>query len=372
MKGHIIKRGSKYSFVIDISPHPETGARRQRWFSGYKTKKEAQADMAKKIVEIEEGSYIEPTKMRVREFFLQYLEARKINLRETTYYNYRKHINNHIIPKLGNIPMQKLKGVDLEKFYGDLSETMKPVTVRSIHQIVRTALTYAVRHEIVKKNIADVISPPTAGADARTVNTWTEEEVLLFLENAKESRYYIAYLLAITCGMRKGEILGLQWKDIDFERRTLSVNRSLSHITKEFHEPKTSSGKRLIVLPEITLQALQEHLQRINEEKARYGDGYNNFDLVCPTYNGNPCNFRSLTQLWKKLIKKCGVPDIRFHDLRHTHATLMLKQGIHPKIVSERLGHKKVGITLDTYSHVVPGLQEKAVEDFANNLFQKH
>ena len=126
-----------------------------------------------------------------------------------------------------------------------------------------------------------------------------------FLENAKESRYYIAYLLAITCGMRKGEILGLQWKDIDFERRTLSVNRS-SHITKEFHEPKTSSGKRLIVLPEITLLALQEHLLKINEEKARYGDGYNNFDLVCPTYNGNPCNFRSLTQLWKKLIKKCG------------------------------------------------------------------
>ncbi|WP_390892123.1 site-specific integrase [Bacillus tropicus] len=216
------------------------------------------------------------------------------------------------------------------------------------------------------------MSPPTAGADARTVNTWTEEEVLLFLENAKESRYYIAYLLAITCGMRKGEILGLQWKDIDFERRTLSVNRSLSHITKEFHEPKTFSGKRLIVLPEITLLALQEHLLKINEEKERYGDGYNNFDLVCPTYNGNPCNFRSLTQLWKKLIKKCGVPDIRFHDLRHTHATLMLKQGIHPKIVSERLGHKKVGITLDTYSHVVPGLQEKAVEDFANNLFQKH
>ena len=153
--------------------------------------------------------------------------------------------------------MQKLKGVDLEKFYGDLSETMKPVTVRSIHQIVRTALSYAVRHEIVKNNVAD----------ARTVNTWTEEEVLLFLESAKESRYYIAYLLAITCGMRKGEILGLQWKDIDFERRTLSVNRSLSHITKEFHEPKTSSGKRLIVLPEITLLALQEHLQKINEEK---------------------------------------------------------------------------------------------------------
>lgn len=106
--------------------------------------------MAKRIVEIEEGSYIEPTKMRVREFFLQYLEARKINLRETTYYNYRKHINNHIIPKLGNIPMQKLKGVNLEKFYSGLSESMKPVTVRSIHQIVRTALAYAVRHEIVK------------------------------------------------------------------------------------------------------------------------------------------------------------------------------------------------------------------------------
>ncbi|PEW85206.1 site-specific integrase [Bacillus cereus] len=181
----------------------------------------------------------------------------------------------------------------------------------------------------------------------------------------------MAYLLAITCGMRKGEILGLQWKDIDFERRTLSVNRSLSHITKEFDEPKTSSGKRLLVLPDITLMALQEHLQKISEEKERYGEGYNDYYLVCPTYNGNPCDFRSLTQLWKKLIKQSEIPDIRFHDLRHTRVTIMLKQSIHPKIVSERLGHKRVGITLKTYSHAVPGLQETAVDQFANELFGK-
>ncbi|WP_258237056.1 site-specific integrase [Bacillus sp. NP247] len=171
----------------------------------------------------------------------------------------------------------------------------------------------------------------------------------------------MAYLLAITCGIRKGEILGLQWKDIDFERRTLSVNRSLSHITKGFHEPKTSSGKRLLILPDITLMALNDHLQKISEKKERYDKRYNDYDLVC--------RFRSLTQLLKKLIKKSGVPDIRFHDLRHTHATLMLQQGIHPKIVSERSGHKRVGITLDTYLHVVPGLQETAVDQFANELF---
>ncbi|WP_235676420.1 site-specific integrase [Bacillus mycoides] len=173
----------------------------------------------------------------------------------------------------------------------------------------------------------------------------------------------MAYLLAITCGMRKSEILGLQWKDIDFERRTLSVNRSLSHITKGFHELKTSSGKRLLILPDINLMALNDHLQKISEEKERYGEDYNDYNWVC--------RFRSLTQLWKKLIKKSEVPDIRFHDLRHTHATLMLKQGIHPKIVSEQLGHNRVGITLDTYSHVVPGLQETAVDQFANELFGK-
>ncbi|WP_328070605.1 site-specific integrase [Bacillus mycoides] len=115
----------------------------------------------------------------------------------------------------------------------------------------------------------------------------------------------------------------------------------------------------MLILPDITLMALNDHLQKISEEKERYDESYNDYDLVC--------RFRSLTQLWKKLIKKSEVPDIRFHVLR-----IMLKQGIHPKIVSERLGYKKVGITLDTYSHVVPGLQEKAVEDLANNLFQKH
>lgn len=171
MRGHVTKKGKKWYIVVDNGVNPVTGRRKQKWISGYDRKKDAQADLSKILVEMQEGSYIEPTKMTVREFFIQYLAARKINLRETTYYNYRKHINNHIIPKLGNIPMQKLKGIDLEKFYSSLSEGMKPVTVRSIHQIVRTALAYAVRHEIVKKNVADVISPPTAGADARTVNT---------------------------------------------------------------------------------------------------------------------------------------------------------------------------------------------------------
>ncbi|WP_369903558.1 site-specific integrase [Bacillus manliponensis] len=191
------------------------------------------------------------------------------------------------------------------------------------------------------------------------------------MENAKESRYYVAYLLAITCGMRKGEILGLQWKDIDFERRTISVNRSLSHITKEFHEPKTSSGKRLIAVPEITLIGLQEQYERIKVEKERYGDAYNNYDLVCPTVNGNPCNFKSLTQLWKKLIKKSEVPDIRFNNLRHSITMLMLKQSMHPKIMSECLGHKQVRITLGTYSHLIPGLQETVVDQFTDQLFEK-
>lgn len=136
-----------------------------------------------------------------------------------------------------------------------------------------------------------VVSPPKCVE--KIVNTWSKEDVLRFLENARDSQYYIAYLLAITCRMRKGEILGLQWKDIDFERRTLSVNRSLSHITKEFHEPKTSTGKRLIVLlPKITLHALEEHHERINIEKEQYGSEYNDYDLVCPTLNGNPCNLR--------------------------------------------------------------------------------
>ncbi|MEH7016891.1 MULTISPECIES: site-specific integrase [Bacillus] len=172
--------------------------------------------------------------------------------------------------------------------------------------------------------------------------------------------------------MKYIEYLGLQWKDIGCERRTLSINCSLSHITKEFHEPKTSSSKRLIVIPEITLHASEEQLNRINTDKDRYGSKYNDFDLVCPTFDGNPCNFKSLTHLWKKLIKKSEVPNIHFHDFWHTYATLILKQGIHPKIVSERLRRKRIGFTLDTYSHVVPSLQEKTVEDFANNLFQKH
>lgn len=208
MKGHFYKRGKKWTYVVDIGIDEQTGKRRQKTKGGFATKKEAQAAAAKLITEFETGSYLEPTKLTVKDFFLQYLESRKLNLREGTYYNYKKHIDNHIIPKLGYIQLQKLTGLQLERFYGQLQDTMKPVTIRSVHQIIGTALKYVVRHGLIQKSPAEVVSPPKG--EMKTVNTWSEEDVRAFLSYIRNSRYYIAYVLAIMCGMRKGEILGLK------------------------------------------------------------------------------------------------------------------------------------------------------------------
>jgi len=184
-------------------------------------------------------------------------------------------------------------------------------------------------------------------------------DVILIIDGA-ESSYIITDLFQIiTVDSR-----------LSPEKQKETFFHELCHILR--HEGMQGKMPRMFrEWQEWDIDALQEQQGRLEKEKEAFGAGYNDLDLVCPNSFGEPCKFRNLTELWKKAIKRSGVPDIRFHDLRHTHATLMLKQGVHPKIVSERLGHSRVGVTLDTYSHVVPGLQKEAVEKFADHLFSK-
>ncbi|MED3690351.1 site-specific integrase [Peribacillus butanolivorans] len=192
------------------------------------------------------------------------------------------------------------------------------------------------------------------------MNVWDEEEVNRFLKVAKEDPVYIVFYLALTTGMRQGEILGLRWKDINLEKGLLNIKQTLSHDGKTFLSgAKTKSSLRTINLSLSSIKVLITRKLTVSKEKLSIGPIYQDFDLVACTQHGTPLNPVNIRRTFKRMIKMADVPEIRFHDLRHTHATLLLSNGVHVKVISERLGHSNIKVTLDTYSHVLPSMQEE-------------
>jgi len=372
MKGHIRKRGSKWAFVVDIGKDPVTGKRKQKWFSGYRTKREAEKAMAEKIAEITRGDYVEPARIPLRDLMIEWLELNiKHRTSIKTYDLYRYLTNNFIIPHLGEIPLDKLSPIQIQKFYNKLLDMDKmhgegkisTTTVRKVHKVLRAALDWGIKMKMLHSNVAKRVDPPK---EKRTsVNVWTQEEASAFLEVSKGHRFYPLFYVALSTGMRIGELLGLKWEDIDWDREVIRVKRTLGktsagYILKE--QPKTSSGRRSIYITTNTINVLKKHRRTQREELFRLG--ITSPEFVFLNTKGKFIDLSTVHKEFRKLITKAGVPKIRFHDLRHTHATFLLQEGVHPKIVSERLGHKNVSITLDIYSHVLPSMQKKAAEAF--------
>jgi len=275
------------------------------------------------------------------------------------------------MPNLGHIELSKINAVHLQRFYSNLNnkEHLAPASISKIHNIIKASLNTAYRYGFIYKNPALLVDPPRIGR--KEMRFWTEDQARHFLDVAKDDRLYIAFFLALTTGMRKGEILGLRWKDIDLRRKTITINQTLSNRGDRFQETKTNAGRRTIVLTGNTIDVLKQHYLTIKKEKLKNGRYYEDHGLVVCTSLGTPIIPRNFDRVWMRLLKESGLPEIRFHDLRHTHATILLKQGIHPKVVSERLGHANIRITLDTYSHVLPGLQEAAAAKFEELFFHE-
>jgi len=367
MRGHIRQRGNKYAFVLDIG-YDELGKRKQKWFSGYDTKPKAEKAMREKIIELESGSCVEPSTEYLKDYFDHWLKLKKEQLKPSTYDTYMRMVKNHIKPKIGHIRIDKLKPAHLDKFYGEMKKkNLSAGSIQKTHNIIKTALNQAVAYGNIGRNPALVVKPPRS--TQRDIECWDEEQVRTFLDIAREEREFIAFYLALTTGMRQGEILGLKWTDINLEDKKIIIERTISHDGKSFGELKTKTSKRSVILTNGAVEELKKHFLMIKKERIKKGELYENKNLVVCTKNGTQITPRNLTRSWYMLLDKSKLPPIRFHDLRHTHATLLLKQGVHPKIVSERLGHSNVRITLDTYSHLLPGLQEAAAAKFDEFLF---
>jgi integrase len=276
----------------------------------------------------------------------------------------------HIKPVLGRLKLKKLTPTQIAGFYQDkLAAGLASASVNKLHVVLHKALDQAVKWHIIPRNVAEVVKAPRPSPEE--IRPLSREQAKVLLEVAQADRFEAIYVLAVTTGLRQGELLGLKWEDVDLEEGVVRVRRTLTRHKARLllGEPKTKRSRRTVRISETAVEALNKHLAHQVGEKKHLGELYRDQGLVFATQRGtlvNPTNLRKRS--FKPLLKKAGLPAIRFHDLRHTCATLLLSSNVNPKIVSEMLGHATIAITLDTYSHVLPNMQESAARALEDTL----
>jgi integrase len=375
MRGHITKRGkNSYSVAISLGKDPVTGKYKQQWVSVKGTKKDAEKRLGELLHQLDTGTFMKPGKTTLGEYLERWLKDYVVpNLAPKTAEGYEHIIRRHLVPALGGIPLTQLKPENLQRYYAEkLSKgrcdgegALSPRTVRHHHVTLHGALESAVKWGLLSRNPADGVSPPRY--QRPECHTLSEDDVHTFLEAARQTPYFALFYTALYSGMRRSELLALRWSDIDLLLCQIYVTRTLHHLRDGnvvFRAPKTAKGRRMIALSPSAVSILREHKEKQKLDRAMLGIPLKDDDLVFSDLEGRPLLPDTVTHAWIKLVRRIGLKGIRLHDARHSHASLMLKAGTHPKIVQERLGHASIQITLDTYSHVAPGLQEAAAESF--------
>jgi len=382
MRGHITKRGkNSYTIVLSLGNDPATGKRKQHWESVKGTKKEAEKRLSELLTQLDTGGFVKPGKITLGEYLERWLKDYVWpNLAPRTAEGYESIVRCHLVPALGNMPLTQLKPEHLQRYYSeklsrgryDGGGALTRTTVSHHHTCLHRALKMALKWGLISRNPADVITPPRP--QRSEIHTMNEDAIHIFLEAAKKTSYYTLFYLALFTGMRRSEILALKWCDVDLLLSQVQVTRSLHHLqTGElvFRAPKTAKGRRMVSLSPSAALVLQEYQDKQYAQRAMLGISLKDYDLVFGSLEGKPLLPDTVSHAWVKLVKHTGLEGIRFHDARHSHASLMLKQGIHPKVVQERLGHATISTTLDLYSHVAPGLQQKAAEGFDKMVLPK-
>lgn len=393
MKGHLEQRGKNVWLIVLEHGKDAGGHRTRRKHTFHGTKRQAEEEKVRLLHQLHTGTYIDENKLTVGEYLRQWLDdAKRGNVSPRTFERYESIVTLHLIPALGVHKLKDLRPMHIQTYYAEahdsgrvrrkgrvtderddkaseaaetgLETTNSGLSVQTIahhHRVLFGALKQAVRWRILMFNPADAVDPPRP--DKHEMSVLDEEQTRALLEVSRDSDLYVPILLAVTTGMRLGELLGLHWRDVDLARGKLAVTQSLQATKNglEFRQPKTKKSRRSIPLTVTATAALRQHRKAQQEHRIANADRYEDQDLVFARELGEPWNPRTFSSSWTRLRDTLGL-SIRFHDLRHTHATLLLRQGVHVKVVSERLGHSTVGITLDTYSHVLPDMQEEATE----------
>ncbi|MGB3736973.1 MAG: tyrosine-type recombinase/integrase [Ilumatobacter sp.] len=374
-RGSVRKHDGGWGYRIDLGPDPATGKRRQASRQGFATKREAETALRDVTSSMRDGVVPTRSVRTLGDFLDEWLELQRDRLRPTTWHSYG-HAVTRIKAGLGRSKLQALAPLQLEHFYAELlasggrtGKPLSPKTVRNTHTVLRKALADAERLGLVGRNPAAAANPPS---DVRVEqSTWSSDELRTFLDSVRADRLHAAFVLLATTGMRRGEVLGLRWSDLDFDGGGLAVSNTLTTVGTGLvtGPPKTSRSRRQIFLDEGTLSVLREHRRQQNEERLSVGPAWNgSVDYVFTDELGEPVHPDAFSRSFRRRVAEVDLPVIRLHDLRHSYATLALKAGVHPKVVSERLGHATIGVTLDLYSHVTPSIARDAADVVASRI----
>ena len=374
-----IRRRSKNSWELTIDQGRDADGKRLRKFVNVKgTKTQAQQKLRKLLTSVDNGMSLDTSKVTLGEFLARWMEDYvAIKTAPSTANGYRMIVMCHLIPALGNVPLAKLQPADVQAYYKkalakgrrDGKGGLSARTVHHHHRVLSEALKHAVKWELIHRNVADAVDPPKPSRYEAVILNPPEVDQLLVAAQAHGAPYYELIYTAIYTGMRRGELLGLKWHDVDLDMATLSVVRTLQRVRGEFilKEPKTSRSRRDIALTPDLAILLRGYKRHQEEQRTSLGLPFDDMDLVFAHSDGSPLDPGTVSHTSKKIVKKAGL-ESRLHDNRHAFATLMMSFGVNPKVVGEMLGHSTIATTMDIYSHVPLGLQRDAARTLQEGL----
>ncbi|MDX2168436.1 MAG: site-specific integrase [Deltaproteobacteria bacterium] len=372
MTGHIRKRG-KHSWQIFLElPRTRDGRRRQKTVTVRGTKRQAEAELTRMTNEIATGAFVEPTRMTVSAFLDRWLaDSAAIRVSAKTLERYEEIVRKHLIAALGPIRLVDLRPLHIQEYYAaalrsgrlDGKGALSAQTVLHHHRVLREALHQAVRWQLLARNPADAVDPPKPSR--REMQVLDETETAEVLAAIRDSRLRLAVFVAVTTGLRRGEVLALQWNDIDLAEQRIHVNRTVEQTKHHVRvkEPKTAKGRRTVTIPPVLVKELKRYRAAQLKLRLQVGAEFNKDGLLFYNERGTLWRPSALTRAFSRVMIRLGGKYVRLHDLRHSHATQLLRHDIHPKIVQERLGHSSFKLTMDTYTHVIPSLQEHAADE---------
>ena len=366
-KGSIIKRGNSYA--VKVGYRGMDGKWRQVWRTA-KSPRQAETLRNKLLSEHDNGTLTQ-TKGNLGDYLNRWLnEYAGASLSPSTLKGYESIVKHHIIPSMGGLPLKNLRPEHLQQYYaGKMKAGLSSTTVRHHHTLLHRAFKQACQWGVMSRNPADMVSPP---ANRRLeMHTLTEVQVNEVLAKATTDTYHCLFYLDMQTGLRRGELLALRWTDIDLDFAEMSVTRSAVQCPGGkviYKAPKTKKSRRTVALSPQTCIVLRQYLANQTAIRARLDKNakWPKDALIFAQLNGDPLKGNTVWKAWNTMLKRMGITGIRFHDIRHTMATAMLRAGVHPKIVQERLGHSSIATTLDLYSHVSPGLQQAAAAKLDN------
>lgn len=375
MTGHIRQRSpGSWELRYSLGGDPATGRRKTVTATVRGSRKDAEKELRRLLRSVDTGEHVDPTKITVGRFLTIWLDTVKNEVAPRSHERYSSIVLQHLIPALGNLHLVKLTPTHIQSFYNALSVggradgkfgPLAPRSRRQIHRVLSEALCRAVEQQVIARNPCDVFKRRLPKVERKEMSVLSGPQSQVLLDAVRGDALYTPILLALSCGLRRGEALALRWRNIDFERRTVLIAESLEQITGSraslrFKPPKSDRTRR-IILPTFAV----EELRRLKREQAemllKLGIRQNGDTLACARSDGEPTTPVALTHSFTRLIKSMpDMPRVRYHDLRHSHATQLLLAGVHPKVAQERLGHSTITLTLDLYSHVTETMQEDA------------